>query len=383
MIALGLNDEVRNAADVALVVGSRLGETDWWGKAPNWAPPGQQVTIQIDNDEDRHRREQAGHCGAARRCQGGAAGAGRCRGGPRRCPQPGRAFGEAARLAGAVGQGAGEARQAPEQAGRPGASGARADHRPAGHAAGLVWVFDGGNTAVWANFYHDANVPRTVLSTFKFGMLGAGMGQALGSGRRCPRPAGLRAHRRRCLRHALQRGRDRGTAQPADRVRGAGRRPVGDGEDEPADRGPPGADGRAQDADRLQPARRTRSCTPISPPCRYDLMAEAFGAYGELVTDTTDLRGALERARDCGKPAVVQVQVDNVEHLWAPGLQSFKKMHQEPEGLSPWRASRPGHRWHRLPRVAGRAAARGREVRRGVALDVRATRASRSPGSPT
>ncbi len=53
MIALGLNDEVRNAADVALVVGSRLGETDWWGKAPNWAPPGQQVTIQIDNDEDR------------------------------------------------------------------------------------------------------------------------------------------------------------------------------------------------------------------------------------------------------------------------------------------------------------------------------------------
>ena len=32
-----------------------------------------------------------------------------------------------------------------------------------GHGLG----FDGGNTAVWSNFYHDANVPRTTLSTFK------------------------------------------------------------------------------------------------------------------------------------------------------------------------------------------------------------------------
>ena len=30
-------------------------------------------------------------------------------------------------------------------------------------------------------FYHSADVPRTVLSTYKFGMLGAGMGQALGA----------------------------------------------------------------------------------------------------------------------------------------------------------------------------------------------------------
>jgi acetolactate synthase-1/2/3 large subunit len=61
-------------------------------------------------------------------------------------------------------------------------------------------------------------------------------------------------------------------------------------------------------------------------------MAEAFGAHGEYVTDSSDLRSALEKARDCGGPAVVQVEVDNVEHLWAPGLQSFKKMHQEPKG---------------------------------------------------
>jgi hypothetical protein len=51
-----------------------------------------------------------------------------------------------------------------------------------------------------------------------------------------------------------------------------------------------------------------------------------------LVRDPADLRGALERSRDCGRAAVVQVHVDQVEHLWAPGLQSFKKMHQEPKG---------------------------------------------------
>jgi len=67
-------------------------------------------------------------------------------------------------------------------------------------------------------------------------------------------------------------------------------------------------------------------------PCRYDLVAKAFGAHGEHVTDSADLQLALERARDCGGPAVVHVDVDNVDHMWAPGLLTFKKMHQEPKG---------------------------------------------------
>jgi acetolactate synthase-1/2/3 large subunit len=29
---------------------------------------------------------------------------------------------------------------------------------------------------------------------------------------------------------------------------------------------------------------------------------------------------------------VVHVDVDNVEHLWAPALRTFKKMHEEPAG---------------------------------------------------
>ena len=39
MAHIKLNHEVRNDADVVLVIGSRLGETDWWGKAPYWRHP--------------------------------------------------------------------------------------------------------------------------------------------------------------------------------------------------------------------------------------------------------------------------------------------------------------------------------------------------------
>ena len=50
MPAIKLNNEVRNDADLVLVVGSRLGETDWWGKAPYWRHPSEQQMIQVDID---------------------------------------------------------------------------------------------------------------------------------------------------------------------------------------------------------------------------------------------------------------------------------------------------------------------------------------------
>jgi acetolactate synthase-1/2/3 large subunit len=194
-----------------------------------------------------------------------------------------------------------------------------------------VWVFDGGNTAVWSNFYHDANIPRTVLSTFKFGMLGAGMGQALGAAVAAP-------DQRVCV------------------LTGDGAFGMHSSEVETAVRlnlpivfvvlvdGQWGMVKMSQQIAAHPVATVARKMlTNKSLPddqvvyadfaeCRYDLMGKAFGAYGEYVTDSTQLRGALERARDCGRPAVVQVEVNNVEHLWAPALQSFKKMHQEPKG---------------------------------------------------
>ena len=47
-----LNHTVRNDADVALIIGTRIGETDWWGKPPYWRHPSEQKTIQVDLDGD-------------------------------------------------------------------------------------------------------------------------------------------------------------------------------------------------------------------------------------------------------------------------------------------------------------------------------------------
>ena len=45
-------NKARSEADVVLVLGSRLGETDWWGKPPYWGKPDEQKMIQVDIDEE-------------------------------------------------------------------------------------------------------------------------------------------------------------------------------------------------------------------------------------------------------------------------------------------------------------------------------------------
>jgi acetolactate synthase-1/2/3 large subunit len=55
-----------------------------------------------------------------------------------------------------------------------------------------------------------------------------------------------------------------------------------------------------------------------------------MGAHGERVSRAKDLRPALGRCVASGRAAVVHVDVDPVAHMWAPGLEIFKKMHLEP-----------------------------------------------------
>ena len=50
MTHVKLNTVVRTDADAALILGSRLGETDWWGKPPYWRTPAEQPTVQVDID---------------------------------------------------------------------------------------------------------------------------------------------------------------------------------------------------------------------------------------------------------------------------------------------------------------------------------------------
>jgi thiamine pyrophosphate-dependent acetolactate synthase large subunit-like protein len=43
---------------------------------------------------------------------------------------------------------------------------------------------------------------------------------------------------------------------------------------------------------------------------RYDLIVEAMGGYGEVVTQPADIRPAMERARASGKASCVNVILD-------------------------------------------------------------------------
>lgn len=54
---------------------------------------------------------------------------------------------------------------------------------------------------------------------------------------------------------------------------------------------------------------------------RWDMVAQGFGCHGEFVTDPKDLRPALERAVQSGKPALVQVETDRVINTAPPGIE--------------------------------------------------------------
>jgi thiamine pyrophosphate-dependent acetolactate synthase large subunit-like protein len=58
---------------------------------------------------------------------------------------------------------------------------------------------------------------------------------------------------------------------------------------------------------------------------RLDKIAEGFGAHGEYVDQTKDIRGAVERAFACERPAVVQVVVDPlINALQIPNVEEFQ-----------------------------------------------------------
>ena len=321
-----LNHKVRNDADVVLVVGSRLGETDWWGKPPYWRPAAEQQTIQVDVDPDMiglNKPADLPIVADARRFlealaveldlrQSGIDTAGR-----------------QARVAGY---------SKVMRDDREGWDKALADMAVPMHPAHIgavcrelfpedsVLVADGGNATIWAMFYHRVTVPNTVLSTFKFGMLGAGMAQAVGAAMARP-------------------------GKPVCCIIGDGAFGFHPQEVETAVRN------KAQviyvvlcdkqwgmvkmnQQFMLRPF-KTMIFKHLDPDetiktdlgeIAFDKLGQSMGAYGERVSDPQQLKPALQRALASGGCAVIHVDVDPVKHMWAPGLIHFKKMHEEPKG---------------------------------------------------
>jgi acetolactate synthase-1/2/3 large subunit len=320
-----LNHKVRNDADVALIIGTRLGETDWWGKPPYWRRPGEQKTIQVDIDGDMlglNKPADLAILGDAKVFLGLLAG------------ELQRHQGEIA-LDARRGRVAGYAATLKDD--RAGWDKALADMAVPMHPAHIgaacrrvfpedsVLVADGGNATIWAMFHHQVTVPNTVISTFKFGMLGAGPSQAVAAA--VARPG-----------------------KPVCCIIGDGAMGFHSQEVETAVRN------HAQVifivlADKQWGMVKMNQQFMLRPiktmifkhldehetikadlgEIKFDKLGESMGAYGERVSDPAQLQPALERALATGRCAVIHVDVDPVKHMWAPGLIHFKKMHEEPK----------------------------------------------------
>jgi len=326
MIYVGLNNDVRNKADCALVLGSRLGETDWWGKAPYWAPASKQSMIQVDIDEQTIGNNRPVDLAVVADVK---------------------AFLEA--LIPAL-----EARKAKidvaarrktlawvqdERAKERAKLDKQLEHRgpPMGSAhVGVIAqklmrddaivVLDGGNTAIWGCFFTEVRTPGPVLATWKMGMLGAGIPQALGAkvaapGRQvyCVIGDGAMGFHPQEIETAVRHKLDVIYMVLCDKQWGMVK---------------------INQSFNLKPL-KTLAFGSLNPDetigtelgeIEFDKLAKSMGAHGERVSTPEALEAAIKRCQAVGGPAVIHVDVDPVKHMWAPALKTFKDMHGEPGG---------------------------------------------------
>ncbi|MEW5913417.1 MAG: thiamine pyrophosphate-binding protein [Thermodesulfobacteriota bacterium] len=326
MVHIKAVNQLRNEADLVLVLGCELGETDWWGKPPYWAPPERQQVIQVDIDETmlgRNRpadlmvlgdlklflRSLLEHLHA------------------RREEMPRAERREAlAKLAAERDRDRERLDQKLSDQGAPLLTAQVAAVARRVFADDAVVVFDGGNTAVWGNFFTRLPTPGCQLGTHHMGHLGAGTGQALGA---CvARPGGqvycitgdgaMGFHPQE-IETAVRHGLKPVFLVCCDRQWGMVK---------------------INQSVTLKPL-KTMLKKSLEPgetigtdlgEIEFHKLAQAMGAFGERVSDPAGLEAALRRALAAGVCAVIHVDVDPVKHMWAPGLLHFKAMHQEPKG---------------------------------------------------
>jgi acetolactate synthase-1/2/3 large subunit len=326
MWATDLVSRVRNEADLVLALGSRIGETDWWGKAPYWRRAVEQRMIQVDIDEEMlglNKPVDLAVVADAKTFLGQLAEilAGRDLESVRGARAHTTAQYAAIRSS---------ARQTLDAAlatvGSPMHSSHLAPACQEVFGDDAVLVVDGGNTAVWANLYHEVRRPHSMLSTYKFGMLGAGVGQALGAQVAAPHRRvvcitgdGAFGFHPQEIETAVRCDLPVVVLVTVDRAWGM----VKVNQEFALNQEKLLLEGGLSDEELIN--------TDLDE-IRYDLMAESMGALGIRVSDPGELRSALEKARDCGRPAVLHVDVDRTAHKFAPSLLTFKEMHQEPAG---------------------------------------------------
>jgi acetolactate synthase-1/2/3 large subunit len=329
MIHIKAVNQVRNEADLVLCLGSRIGETDWWGKAPYWAAPEVQKFIQVDVDEEaigRTRQVDLGVVGDVKVFLQRLIGLLKDRkysSAPRK-EKISRLTGEAAADRAALDKKLQD-------------SGSPMLTAHVGHVCremfpdDAVTVLDGGNTAVWANFYHQVRVPNTLLTTNHMGHLGAGVGQTLGACAARPDKKvyciigdGAMGFHPQEIETAVRNRFKPVFLVVADKQWGMVKINQSFALKFYKSLWNFKVKGKALEPEETY---NTELCE-----IEWDMLARSMGAHGERVSEPAQLRPALERCLESDRCAVIHVDVDPVKHMLAPGLIHFKNMHQEPRG---------------------------------------------------
>ena len=299
-------ETARSEADVVLAVGGRLGELDNWGRAPSWGDPAEQRVIQVDADSTSiglNRPVDLGIVGDAREVLEALLAAVEERSEPRQEHggfEKYRALTQVWQDQNQDSLDAGEGQINPGQMVQ-----IVRDYFP----RNAITVMDGGNTSLWTATFNPVLGPRSYLYTAKFGHLGTGLPYAIGAKLAAPgRPVylvsgdGALGFNIQELETARRYGLPITVIVSCDRGWGMER-----------------------SSQLFAQIGGLVECD-LYPETRYDKVAQAFGCYGEKVEELDQLRPALQRATDSGRPALIQVMVDPMSNLAPPGLLMFGSM---------------------------------------------------------
>ncbi len=324
MIYLSTTNALRNKADVVLALGSRMGETDWWGKPPYWSPPARQKLIQVDldgavfgfnrpvdlavtGDVKVFMRELIQLLRTRRRDMN---------------------LEERLKQTLEFKRGATARRRQLDKHLLDNGSPMAPAHVP--HICQRVFdddaivVIDGGNTSIWGLFFHQVKAPNTIVGTPKMGHLGAGVSQALGAKAANPDRQvyciigdGAMGFHQQEIETAVRYHLPVIYLVLCDKQWGMVK---------------------MNQLFTLKPI-KTLILKTLSPEesinadigeTKFDQLAEAMGAFGQRVSDPKALEGAIRAAIDSNRCSVIHIDVDPVKHMWAPNLKDFKDLHAEP-----------------------------------------------------
>lgn len=329
MVHVEVNNDIRNEADLVLAIGTRLGETDWWGKAPYWAPASMQKMIQVDLEAEyigRNKKIELGIIADAKIFLKLLADELRAMKGDINISQRKEILGKhlhnkeknRKKLDEML-----EDKSVPMVTAHVAVACKKVFERDA------VAIFDGGNTAIWGQFYYKCTTPGHGISTPKMGMLGAGVGQTLGAKIAKPNNQvyciigdGAMGFHMQEIETAVRNNLPVVYLVVSDKQWGMVKmnqqfqlRPI-----------------KALIDNKIHKKALDEVINTDFGETEWDKLAQSMGAFGIRVTQPDDLPTAIQKCLDSQRPAVIHIDVDPLKHMWAPALQVFKKMHEEPQG---------------------------------------------------